>query len=94
MVPQPTWLTDVHYAPSAPSKVKEFNGKPWFYCTTCGRWLTTHSTNGMTHNGKNIPKHNGTSFKKKRDDQSSPSASASKKYKSDKSAPVNGIKFS
>jgi hypothetical protein len=88
-MPQPPWSTD---APSDPSEVKEFNGKPWFYCATCGRWSTTHSTNGMTHNEKTIPKHNGTSFKKKRDDQSSPSASASKKYKSDKPSPVNGIK--
>jgi hypothetical protein len=47
----------------------------------------------MTHNDKTISKHNGTSFKKKRDDQqSSPSMSAGKKYKSDKSTPVHGIK--
>jgi hypothetical protein len=36
----------------------------------------------MTHNEKMIPKHNGMSFKKKRDDQSSPS-SAYKKPKLD-----------
>jgi hypothetical protein len=45
----------------------------------------------MTHNEKTIPKHNGSSFKKKRDDQSSP-LSASKKPKTDKTNPVNGIK--
>jgi hypothetical protein len=68
-MPQPTWSTD---APSYPSEVKDFNRKPWFYC----------ATNVMTHSIKMIPKHNGTSFKKKRDDQSFPSASATKKYKS------------
>jgi hypothetical protein len=46
----------------------------------------------MTHNEKTIPKHEGRSFPKKRDGSSSPSASANKKYKSDKSTPVNGIK--
>jgi hypothetical protein len=88
-MPQPTWSTDV---PSDHSKVKEFNGKPWFYCATCGCWSTTHCTNGMTHNDKTIPKHEGRSFTKKRDGHSSPLVSASKKYESDKSAPVNGIK--
>jgi hypothetical protein len=87
-MPQPPWLTDV---PTDPSEVKEFNGKPWFYCATCGKWSTTHSTNGMTHNEKTISKHIGSSFKKKRDDQSSPS-SASKKPKTDKTTSVNGIK--
>jgi hypothetical protein len=64
-MPQLTWLTD---APSDPSKVKKFHGKPWFYSTIYGCWSTTHSTNGTTHNDKAIPKHNGTSFKKKQND--------------------------
>jgi hypothetical protein len=86
--PKPTWYTD---APSDPSEVKEFNGKPWFWCATCSRWSTTHSTNGMTHNDKQISKHVGYNDRsKKRNDQSSITSYA-KKSKPNNSSPVNGI---
>ena len=73
--------------PTNPSEVKDWNNKPWYYCATCGRWSTTHSTNGFTHNGKEIAKHDGSSPHKKRDNQqfSSPlSTSSSKKAKASK----------
>ena len=40
---QPTWFTT---KPDDPKQVKEFNNKKWNWCETCGRWSTTHSTNG------------------------------------------------
>jgi hypothetical protein len=82
-LPKPTWFTE---APSDPSEVKEFNSKPWFWCATCTRWSTSHSTNGTTHNDKQIPKHNGFPDKRKRNDQSS---SPPKKAKT---TPIDGLK--
>jgi hypothetical protein len=52
--PVPTWINE---APTNANDVKEFNNKDWFYCATCGRWSTTHSTNGFVHQGKTIAKH-------------------------------------
>jgi hypothetical protein len=88
-LPKPTWYTD---APSDPSEVKEFNGNPWYWCATCTRWSTSHSTNGMTHNGKQISKHVGYGDRnKKRNDQSSTGSSGAKKSKPNNSSPVNGL---
>jgi hypothetical protein len=66
--------------------------KPWYWCATCGRWSTTHSTNGLTHNDKTISRHEqGGSPKKKRNDQQSSSQLPSKKSKSSNLSSVNGL---
>jgi hypothetical protein len=88
-LPKPTWLSK---APSNTSEVKEFNGKPWFWCATCSKWSTTHCTNGMTHAGKEISQHKGynSSNSKRKPDQSSQS-SPNKKVKATTS-PIDGLK--
>jgi hypothetical protein len=91
-LPKPTWISD---APSDTSEVKEFNGKPWFWCATCGRWSTTHSTNGMTHAGKTISQHKGytSSQGKRKFDQSSSSPTSNKKAnKATTATPIDGLK--
>ena len=42
-----------------PSEVRRFNDKDWYWCATCGHWTLSHSTNGFTHNGTTISKHEG-----------------------------------
>jgi hypothetical protein len=86
----PRFMKDM---PADPSKVKDWNSKPWYYCATCGCWSTTHSTNGFTHNGKEIAKHDGSSPRKKCDNQQSSSLQStpsSKKAKASK-GPVTGL---
>jgi hypothetical protein len=88
----PSWMQE---APTDTSEVREFNGKAWYYCATCKRWSTTHSTDGTTHNGKSIPKHRPMSFsgdKKRRSDRTSFSPGSSKKTKNDSSQSIDGIK--
>jgi hypothetical protein len=89
-LPKPTWISD---APSNTSEVKEFNGKPWFWCATCSKWSTTHCTNGMTHAGKEISQHKGynSSTSKRKSDQSSQS-SPNKKAKTTTTSPIDGLK--
>jgi hypothetical protein len=86
----PLFMKDM---PTDPSEVKDWNSKPWYYCATCGRWSTTHSTNGFMHNGKEIAKHDGSSPRKKRNNQQSSSRQStpsSKKAKASK-GPVTGL---
>jgi hypothetical protein len=86
----PPFMKDV---PTDPSEVKDWNSKPWYYCATCGRWSTTHSTNGFMHNGKEIAKHDGSSPRKRCDNQQSSSLQStpsSKKAKASK-GPVAGL---
>ena len=45
--------------PTSATKVKQFNNKDWYWCVTCGCWTLSHSTNGFTHNGTTIAKHEG-----------------------------------
>jgi hypothetical protein len=82
-------------APSDTSEVKEFNGKPWFWCATCGHWSTMHSTNGMTHAGKTISQHKGVTSsqgKRKFDQHSLSSTSNKKANKATTTTPINGLK--
>lgn len=65
--------------------------RTFFYCAKCGRWSTTHSTDGMTHNGVSISKHEGSSFNKKRDTPSKQQSHQTKKSKGHSSS-VNGLK--
>ena len=58
----PPWI---NAAPPKPNDVKEFNTRTWYWCATCGHWLTTHSTNGFIHQGKMIAKHDGQSQSKR-----------------------------
>jgi hypothetical protein len=71
--------------------VKEFGGKTFFYCAKCGRWSTTHSTDGKTHNGVSISKHEGTSSNKTRDTSSKQQSHYTKKSKHYSSS-VTGLK--
>lgn len=60
--PTPTWITD---APTNPYDTKEFNNRTWFYCATCGRCSTPHSTNGFVYQGKPIARHQDQSRSKR-----------------------------
>jgi hypothetical protein len=84
---RPPWQ---YIAPSDPSEVKEFGGKSFYYCAKCGRWSTTHSTDGLTHNGVSISKHEGSSNNKKRNAQSQSQSYNTKKSKGP-STSVNGL---
>jgi hypothetical protein len=78
-------------APSDPSEVKEFAGRSFYYCAKCGRWSTTHSTNGLTHNGATMNKHDGSSPKKRRNDPSATFQSNNNKKGKASSSSVNGL---
>jgi hypothetical protein len=84
---RPPWK---YIAPSDPSEVKEFGGKSFYYCAKCGRWSTTHSTDGLTHNGVSISKHDGSSSNKKRNVQMKSQSNNTKKSKGP-STSVNGL---
>jgi hypothetical protein len=59
----PPFMND---APSDPIEVKQFNGKPWYWCAKCkngaGTWSPTHSTNGVE--SINVDPHRGGSAKR------------------------------
>jgi hypothetical protein len=79
-------------APTDPTEVKKWNNKPWYYCKTCGRWSTTHSTNGFKHNGKEIAKHDGSSPCKRRNNQSSsPQSNTTNKKTKTSQEPITGL---
>jgi hypothetical protein len=84
---RPPWK---YIAPSNPSEVKEFAGKSFYYCAKCGCWSTTHSTDGLTHNGVSINKHDGSSSNKKRNTPSKSQSNNTKKSKGPSSS-VNGF---
>ena len=68
------WIND---AAMKPNDVKEFNSKDWYYCATCGHWLTTYITNSFIHQGKTIAKHDGQPQSKHPPDRDSPSDKSS-----------------
>ena len=90
---RPTWL---HEAPTDPDEVKEFNGKPWFWCASCnkekGQWSTSHCTAGREYNGKTIHKHDGKSPHDRKHSERNSSGYASKKAKTENSKPITGMK--
>jgi hypothetical protein len=78
--------------PTDPTEVKEWKNKSWYYCETCGRWSTTHSTNGFSHNGKDIAKHDGSSPRKRRNNHSSsPQSDTSNKKSKTSKGPIAGL---
>jgi len=84
----PPWKYE---APTDPKEVREFASRTWYWCGTCGRWSTTHSTDGFTHNDKAIPKHEGKSSDKKRTpSQPTTSPQPTKKAKSNGNA-IDGL---
>ena len=87
--PTPPWIND---APMNPYDTKEFNNKTWYYCATCGRWSTTHSTNGFVHQGKTIAKHQGQSRSKRSPDtRDSPNDKSSNDRSNKKQKPSPAI---
>ena len=89
--PTPPWINE---APLKPDDIKEVNSRTWYWCATCGHWLTTHSTNGFVHQGKMITKHDGQFQSKHSLDKDSPSDKSSnnksnKKQKS--SSTIEGL---
>jgi hypothetical protein len=86
----PSWKYE---APTDPNEVKEFANRTWYYCATCGRWSTTHSTNGFTHNDKSVPKHEGTSPNKNKRSQSTTSTAqpSNKKTKTTNNNAVSSL---
>ena len=84
----PPWK---HEAPGDSSEVRKFNDKDYYYCATCGRWTLSHSTNGFTHNGTTIPKHEGPTRNKRFHKPSTSADQSSKKQKSSSSA-IDGLR--
>ena len=72
------------------SKVKNFNNKDWYWCTTCGHWTLSHSTNGFTYNGA-TDKHEGPAKNKCFSKPLSSMGQPSKKQKSS-SPMIDGLR--